>query len=424
MVKRRRKVNERVNPFKKLQKPGKHVKRIVIGAAGLVIIAGLAGDATYQIQEQEQAVLTTFGVPKAVAETGLHFKIPFIQKVQKVNTTIQGFPIGYSMGDNSVVENEGIMITSDYNFIDVDFFVEYRILEPVKYLYNSEEPEDILKNISQSCIRTVIASYDVDEVLTTGKGEIQSKIKEMILKQMEEQDLGIQLVNITIQDSEPPTQEVMKAFKAVETAKQGKETALNNANKYRNEKLPEAEAEADQIIQDAEAQKQVRINEAEAEVARFNAMYEEYVKNPEITKKRMFYEAMEDVLPGMKIVIDNGDVRKKTMEHITKILNEKWGKGTVSLTITEQYRNMKEIIDTCMELIEHATAACKECNIPPLITPIRGGTDGAQLSFMGLPCPNLGTGGHAYHGPYEHITVEGMDIAVDVGLKIIELFYK
>ena len=118
------------------------------------------------------------------------------------------------------------------------------------------------------------------------------------------------------------------------------------------------------------------------------------------------------------------DVRKKSMEHITKILNEKWGKGTVSLTITEQYRNMKEIIDTCMELIERATAACKECNIPPLITPIRGGTDGAQLSFMGLPCPNLGTGGHAYHGPYEHITVEGMNIAVEVGLKIIELFYK
>ena len=118
------------------------------------------------------------------------------------------------------------------------------------------------------------------------------------------------------------------------------------------------------------------------------------------------------------------DIRKKTMKHITKILNEKWGKGTVSLTITEQYRNMKEIIDTCMELIERATAACKECNIPPLITPIRGGTDGAQLSFMGLPCPNLGTGGHAYHGPYEHITVEGMNIAVEVGLKIIELFYK
>ena len=93
----------------------------------------------------------------------------------------------------------------------------------------------------------------------------------------------------------------------------GKETALNNANKYRNEKLPEAQAQADQIIQDAEAQKQVRINEAEAEVARFNAMYEEYVKNPETTKMRMFYETMEDVLPGMKIVIDNGSGVEKIL---------------------------------------------------------------------------------------------------------------
>lgn len=118
------------------------------------------------------------------------------------------------------------------------------------------------------------------------------------------------------------------------------------------------------------------------------------------------------------------DSRMKTMEHIAKILNEKWGEGTVKLTLSEQYRNMKEIIDTCMELIDCATNACKECGITPLITPIRGGTDGARLSFMGVPCPNLGTGGHAYHGPFEHITVEGMDAAVEVGLKIIELFYK
>ena len=202
------------------------MKYLAIGAIGLIAAGGLALDTTYQIQEQEQAVLTTFGVPKAVNETGLHFKVPFVQQVQKVNTTIQGFPIGYSMGNNAVVENEGIMITSDYNFIDVDFFVEYRISEPVKYLYTSEQPEEILKNIAQSCIRTVIASYNVDEVLTTGKGEIQSKIKEMILNQMEEQDLGIQLVNITIQDSEPPTEEVMKAFKEVETAKQEKKRRL------------------------------------------------------------------------------------------------------------------------------------------------------------------------------------------------------
>ena len=116
--------------------------------------------------------------------------------------------------------------------------------------------------------------------------------------------------------------------------------------------------------------------------------------------------------------------RKETMEHIASILNEKWSDGTVSLTITDQYRNMKEIIDTCPELIEYAKAACESCGVTPLITPIRGGTDGAQLSFMGLPCPNLGTGGHAYHGPFEHITIEGMDAAVEVVLKIVELFYK
>ena len=305
--------NENNKGFPKKKKTGKYVKRIGIAAAGAAAVFVLAGNSTYQIQEQEQAVLTTFGVPKAVSETGLHFKIPFIQKVEKVNTTIQGFPIGYNAANNETVENEGIMITSDYNFIDVDFFVEYRIAEPVKYLYAAQEPEEILKNISQSCIRTVIASYSVDDILTTGKSEIQSKIKEMIMKKLEEQDVGIQLVNITIQDSEPPTQDVMRAFKAVETAKQGKETALNNANKYRNEQLPQAEAQADQIIQDAEAQKQVRINEAEAEVARFNAMYEEYTKNPAVTKQRMFFETMEDVLPDMKVIIDDGSGVQKIL---------------------------------------------------------------------------------------------------------------
>lgn len=303
------------SPFKKRTRPklGKHVKRIAALVIGVAVIGVCALDCTYQIQEQEQAVLSTFGVPKAVTETGLHFKLPFIQKVYKVNTTIQGFPIGYNEYSNESIADEGIMITSDYNFINVDFFVEYRIEDPVKYLYTSQEPVSILKNISQGCIRTVIASYSVDDVLTTGKSEIQAKIKEMILEKIDEQDLGIQLVNITIQDSEPPTQDVMYAFKAVETAKQGKETAVNNANKYRNEKMPEAEAQADQIIQDAEAQKQVRINEAEAEVARFNAMYEEYIKNPTITKQRMFYEAMEDVLPGLKIVVDSGSGVEKVL---------------------------------------------------------------------------------------------------------------
>lgn len=289
-----------------LREGAKMAKRIVLGAAAVIVLFIIVFGSTYQIKEQEQAVLVTFGKAKAVTESGLHFKIPVIQQVRKVNTTIQGFSIGYMPDNNDeTIESEAVMITSDYNFIDVDFFVEYKISDPVKALYASEEPEMILKNVAQSCIRTVIGSYDVDSVLTTGKNEIQAAIKEMILSKLEINDIGIQLVNITIQDSQPPTDEIMVAFKAVENAKQGKETALNNANKYRNEKLPSSKAQADKIVKDAEAYKEERINEASGQVARFNSMYEEYIKNPVVTKQRMFYEAMEEVLPDLKLIIDS-----------------------------------------------------------------------------------------------------------------------
>ena len=329
------------DPEEKKQKKGrkkmpKRMKLVIGAAVAAVVLLPAAAGSFYQIQEQEQAVLVTFGKPKAVTETGLHLKLPLIQQVKKVNTTIQGFPVGYNEADNEVVESESIMITSDYNFIDVDFFVEYRISDPVAYLYASREPEQILRSISQSCIRNVIGSYVVDDVLTTGKSEIQAKIKEMIMEQLEEQEIGLMLTNITRQDSEPPTAEFMEAFKKVETAKQVKETTLNNAEKYRSEKLPEAEAEADQIIKKAEAAKQTRFNEAEGQLARFNAMYEEYKKNPEITKERMYYEAMEDVLPGVKLVIDSGDGVEKLLPL------ESFSGGTDENTADEQTGETEE----------------------------------------------------------------------------------
>ncbi|MCI9539605.1 MAG: FtsH protease activity modulator HflK [Lachnospiraceae bacterium] len=290
----------------------KIIKRVLYPILLLLLLLLLSVNSIYTIREQEQAVLTTFGIATPVTDSGLHFKIPFIQQVHKVNTTIQGFSIGYDNGNNSN-EAESLMITSDYNFVNVDFFVEYKISDPVKALYASEKPVVILKNIAQSCIRTVIGSYDVDSVLTTGKNEIQSVIKERIIAQLNLHDIGIQLVNITIQDSEPPTAEVMEAFKAVETAKQGKETSINNANKYRNEKLPEAEAKADQILQNAEAAKEQRINEANGQVARFNAIYGEYIKNPVITRQRMFFEAMEDILPSLKVIINGTESSVDTL---------------------------------------------------------------------------------------------------------------
>ena len=116
------------------------------------------------------------------------------------------------------------------------------------------------------------------------------------------------------------------------------------------------------------------------------------------------------------------DERQNVMKEIAKALNEKWGEGTVKLEITEQYRNMAEVIETCPHLIENAKKACERADVTPIVAPIRGGTDGARLSFMGLPCPNLGTGGHAFHGPYEHISAEGMDMATDVAVEIVKIY--
>ena len=118
------------------------------------------------------------------------------------------------------------------------------------------------------------------------------------------------------------------------------------------------------------------------------------------------------------------EARKNILLHIKKALNEKYGQGTVELTIKEQYRNMKEKILPCMHLIDNAVAAAKNCGVEPSIEAIRGGTDGARLSFMGLPCPNLGTGGYAFHGPYEHITVEGMEKSVEILTELVKIYAK
>ena len=278
--------------IERLKKPLKHMKILLFVAILFLFLAGCFMSSIYTLKDQEQAVVTTFGVPQTVATSGIHFKIPFIQEVQKLPTAIMGFPIGFNAETGASIDDESLMITNDYNFVNVDFYVEYRIGDPVKYLYNSSEPQTILKALAMSYIRDTIGLYNVDDVITTGKNEIQAEIKEKLIKRLEEEDLGIQLVNVTIQDAEPPTAEVSDAFKAVETAKQEKETAINKATKYKNEQLPAAEAKIDLILKEAEAKKSARINEATGQVARFEALYEEYKKYPLITKQRMFYETI------------------------------------------------------------------------------------------------------------------------------------
>ena len=287
-------------------------KKMIVTVLVLILAAAAVLSSVYQLQEDEYAVITTFGKPSVVNTSGLKFKIPLIQKKRIVSKATQGFAIGYNMANNASIEDESLMISVDFNFVNVDFYVEYRITDPVKYLYNSREPEQILKMLCQSYIRDTIGLYGVDDVITTGKAEIQSAIRDKITARLEQEDLGIALVNIAMQDAEPPTTEVQQAFKAVETSKQEAETAINNANKYANEQLPAAKANADEILQQAEAYKESRIAEAEGQASRFSELYAEYAKYPEITRQRLFYETISSVFPGMKVVItgkDSGDVQ-------------------------------------------------------------------------------------------------------------------
>jgi membrane protease subunit HflK len=188
----------------------------------------------------------------------------------------------------------------------VDFFVEYKISDPVQYLYSSNSPELILRNLIQSQVRNVVGSSTVDAVLTDGKEDIQRQVRELVMQILEEYDIGLTLVDVKIQDAEPPTQEVIEAFKAVETAKQQAQAVINDAKAYQNAQLPQAEAQADQLLRNAEFLRQARINEGIEQVAMFSAMYEEYALNPTVTRYRMYYEAISQILPGVKLYIDTG----------------------------------------------------------------------------------------------------------------------
>jgi len=284
-------------------------KRILLGIAALLLLIGL-GTCFYTVDDKQQAVVTTFGRVTDVTDAGVHFRLPFgIQQVRKVDVNVyQKIELGYSStGDTYAVnENESAMITGDYNIVNVDFFVEYKISDPVQYLYSSNSPELILRNLIQSQVRNVVGSSTVDAVLTDGKEDIQRQVRDLVMQILQEYEIGLTLVDVKIQDAEPPTQEVIEAFKAVETAKQQAETVINDAKAYQNAQLPLAEAQADQLIQNAEFLRQNRINDGVQQVAMFTAMYEEYARNPAITRYRMYYEAVSEILPGVKLYINTG----------------------------------------------------------------------------------------------------------------------
>ena len=291
----------------------KTVTVIIIAAAVAILAAICLSSSFYTVDDKQQAVITTFGKVTDITGAGIHFKLPFIQKAHIVDVNVlRKLEIGYRSDDNdatsiSVIENECKMITGDLNIVNVDFFVEYKVSDPVKYLFNAKDPEEILKNLVQSQIRNVVGSSGVDSVLTDGKVTIQQDIRDLTAKELETYDIGLMLTDVKIQDAEMPTDEVNEAYKAVLSALQSKEATINLAQAYKESKLPEMEAEVKSITLNAEYDKQKRINEAKMQIAMFEAMYEQYKLNPDATKLRMYHEALQEFLPGTKVYIDTSD---------------------------------------------------------------------------------------------------------------------
>lgn len=297
----------------------KWAKLLKVGIPLLLVLSWLLFTSFYTVPLSSQAVVTTFGRVTSTQEAGLHFKFPVpIQQVRIVDIhKTRKMELGYrevGNGEYQSVADESMMITNDLNFVNVDFFVEYKVSNAEKFLYRSEDPELMLRNLVQGVARSIVGSMSVDDVLTTGKNKLQMDVKEAVNAQMEMMDIGIAILDIKVNDVEPPTEEVTAAFRAVETAKQQKDSMINEALQYRNKTIPEANAEADKLSRQAEAYKVQMEQRGLGEVARFNEMLKQYLNTPDVTRQRMYWEALEEVLPGIKVYIDTaGDDISKIM---------------------------------------------------------------------------------------------------------------
>lgn len=287
------------------------VKKIIIGI--VVILTLLFGFSMfYTVQEEEYAAIITFGkYTGEQTEAGLYFKVPYpIQKIVKVPAKLtQKISIGFredSKGNFRVIEEEASMITGDENILQADAIVEWKIGNVHRYLYNISDGETFLRNSATSAIRSVIGSQTLDYAITEGKAEIQALVTEQLKQLQLDYETGIHVIEVKFQDIEPPSGEVGKAFKDVTNAREEKNTKINKAHKYENEKIPAARGEAQALIENAEALKNARIFTAQGDVARFNAIYEEYKKNPSVTESRLIIETLEQILPNAQIFITDG----------------------------------------------------------------------------------------------------------------------
>ena len=303
-------------------------RRVIIGdkeyeipekilSLGIIPILGIAlliwlGTGIYIVGPDEVGVVQRFGKVNRVAQSGLRYHFPF--PIETVNTPkvteVKRIEIGFrTVGKNQfrTVERESIMLTGDENIVDAEMIVQYKLKDPEAYLFNFVKPVLTVREASEASLRTIIGRHGIDEALTSGKLMIQEETKILVQEILDKYNSGIIVVAVQLQDVSPP-KPVIAAFKDVASAKEDKNRKVNEAEGYRNDVIPKARGEAQAMIREAEGFKEARIKRSEGDVAKFKSMLKEYKKAKSITKKRLYLEAMEEILPGVeKFIVPNGE---------------------------------------------------------------------------------------------------------------------
>ncbi len=293
------------------EKISKNIRVIVIG----LIVLFLGFSSVFTVDPEEVGIIVRLGKYKETVEPGLNYKLPLIDNVQLVpveRQLKQEFGYRTSRGGNKTqyrkagYDIESLMLTGDLNLADVEWVVQYRITDPYSYLFKVRNAESTLSDISEAAMREVVGNRTVNEVLTVGRAEVSIRVEELIQSLVTEYEMGITIEQVVLQDINPP-ESVKPSFNGVNEAQQQRETLINKAKADYNRIIPRARGEAEETIQQAEGYSSERVNTAEGEVSRFNDLYTEYIKAPEVTKQRIFLETMEDILPkmGKKIIMDD-----------------------------------------------------------------------------------------------------------------------
>ena len=283
---------------------------MLLGIILLLLVVWIIPGTFYFVEPDEEGVVTRFGKFDRTSSPGLHFKYP--SPVEHATTPkftqVRRAEIGFRAAQGRPTQRvpaESLMLTGDQNIVDINLVVQYRIMDSVQYLFNVRRPHKLIRDSAETVIRGITGSKKIDEALTTGKAEIQVLAKDQIQALLDKYKSGLQVVTIQLQDVHPPEQ-VADSFKDVVRAREDKERMINEAQGYRNAVIPEARGQAAEIVRIAEGYREEKIKRAEGDAKRFLQQYQEYKKAPDITRKRIYLETMEKILPDIdKVIMGN-----------------------------------------------------------------------------------------------------------------------